>query len=412
MKAQESLADFPSMLKERIETIKYYLEDVGRGLDGILEARRKGDDEDASSEEGEVDEESGVANSIISALRDLEFQLSDVDMARDFHTLGGWSYLVALLDDDMHYDTRGTTTDEEEEWLVIVDEIQALAAMTIGTAVGNLDEFHAWALEDVSTTVNIFLRRNGDYERAKEGVSVLSLLISSFERELSQRSEQMNGSTMAVLPLSSNARYKSRGTYKLRAIYALGSLLRGNPTAQRYFVSNGGSEIIIRNVLGTLSSVRGPEGTTNDERAMTKLDYKFASKVLALGEDVVVDVALHQDDYVIQNEVTSEGILSANQLVAAFTTERWCDLSLRMLSPPVEVLGDTGSRGIKERALQSVRALAPGCIELSQQPSWGVEEVKRVRSEWNREGSDDGLDSVYRRELLELVDGVLGVLQQ
>ncbi len=32
------------------------------------------------------------------ALVDLEDQLSDIDMARDFYTLGGWRPLVALLD--------------------------------------------------------------------------------------------------------------------------------------------------------------------------------------------------------------------------------------------------------------------------------------------------------------------------
>jgi hypothetical protein len=39
--------------------------------------------------------------------------------------------------------------------------------------------------------------------------------------------------------------------------------------------------------------------------------------------------------------------------------------------------------------------------------------VKRVRAEWNREGSGDGFDPVYRKELLDLVDvdGVLHMLQ-
>ena len=34
---------------------------------------------------------------------------------------------------------------------------------------------------------------------------------------------------------------------------------------------------------------------------------------------------------------------------------------------------------------------------------WSLEEVKNGRSEWNREGSDDGLDQVYRRELMDLL---------
>ena len=35
---------------------------------------------------------------LTQALMDLEDHLSDIDMARDFHTLGGWRPLVALLD--------------------------------------------------------------------------------------------------------------------------------------------------------------------------------------------------------------------------------------------------------------------------------------------------------------------------
>ena len=52
----------------------------------------------------------------------------------------------------------------------------------------------------------------------------------------------------------------------------------------------------MRDALGTLSSVRGPSAFADG--ALTKLDYKFASKVLALGEDVVMDVVLHGDKYV------------------------------------------------------------------------------------------------------------------
>lgn len=169
-------------------------------------------------------------------------------------------------------------------------------------------------------------------------------------------------------------------------------------------------------MLWTLSHVRGP--LAGNDKVLTRLDYKFGSKVLALGEDVVMDVVLHEDEYVktgdnddesTSSEETVEGVLTANQLVAAFTNERWCDLSLRMLAPPSEIIGATASRGMKERAMSAVRALAPGCR--ANDESWGLEEVKQVRSEWNREGSDDGLESVYRRELLDLVDGVLDVLQ-
>lgn len=431
-KAQESVADLPSMLKDRIRMITEYLDDVEGSLkDVLLEKKKK------KEEEGDDDDDDGIvyANDIISALRDLEFQLSDVDMARDFHTLGGWPYLVSLLDNGVHSTTVAVADadavvdkEEEEAISILIDEIQALAAMTIGTAVSNLGEFNGWALENVEMTLANILNSESTSDDDETTTtaqqqttptltsSALSLLVTSFENELTLRSTQMNGGSMAVIQSYSNAKYKSRATYKLRAIYALGSLLRGNPTAQQSFISMNGAHVLVRDVLGTLSHVRGP--LAGNDKVLTRLDYKFGSKVLALGEDVVMDVVLHEDEYVktgdnddesTSSEETVEGVLTANQLVAAFTNERWCDLSLRMLAPPSEIIGATASRGMKERAMSAVRALAPGCR--ANDESWGLEEVKQVRSEWNREGSDDGLESVYRRELLDLVDGVLDVLQ-
>mmetsp|Transcript_4892 Transcript_4892/g.10221 ORF Transcript_4892/g.10221 Transcript_4892/m.10221 type:complete len:635 (-) Transcript_4892:85-1989(-) len=419
MQSDGSIADLPKILRERIETLKGYLMDSSHELMELLEGRRRSIDHD--EEEDGTSNSSSSANNIIEALRDLEFQLSDVDMARDFHTLGGWPYLIALLDDTLH-GGHDDDDDVNDEIRALVDEIRALAATTIGTAVSNLGEFRHWALEDVSSTVNE-MRTSSNNSDKNEKMTALSLLTRVFQEELDQRTEAMAGGTMAVEgPSHTVAMAKSRATFKLRAIYGLGSLLRGNPTAQQQFVLNNGPDVLVRNVLGTLSNVRGP---TSADPSLSRLDYKFASKVLALGEDVVMDVVLHDQEYIqidesatddVKKEYAAEGVTTANQLVASFTTEQWCDLSLRMLAPPTEVLGEMSSRGIKERALSAVRAMAPSCQAVYQEEVdgdivWGVDEVKRVRVEWNREGSGDGLDPVYRKELLDLVDGVLGVLQ-
>mmetsp|Transcript_4323 Transcript_4323/g.6688 ORF Transcript_4323/g.6688 Transcript_4323/m.6688 type:complete len:639 (+) Transcript_4323:12-1928(+) len=418
MQSDGSIADLPKILRERIEMLKGYLMDSSHELMELLEGRRRSIDHDDEEEDGT--NSSSSANNIIEALRDLEFQLSDVDMARDFHTLGGWPYLIALLDDTLH---GHDDDDVNDEIRALVDEIRALAATTIGTAVSNFGEFRHWALEDVSSTVNE-MRTSSNNNDKNEKMTALSLLTRVFQEELDQRTEAMAGGTMAVEgPSHTVAMAKSRATFKLRAIYGLGSLLRGNPTAQQQFILNNGPDVLVRNVLGTLSNVRGP---TSADPSLSRLDYKFASKVLALGEDVVMDVVLHDEEYIQIDESTTddvkeryaaEGVTTANQLVASFTTEQWCDLSLRMLAPPTEVVGEMSSRGIKERALSAVRAMAPSCQKVYAQEEvdgdivWGVEEVKRVRVEWNREGSGDGLDPVYRKELLDLVDGVLGVLQ-
>lgn len=417
-KLQDSVADLPSILKERIQTIKEYLNDSNSALKDILEKRNN--EEQDMEEEDDGDDDDMIANNIIKALRDLEFQLSDVDMARDFHTLGGWPYLIALLDETLHVvdasdDDNANKGGGGEAVAALVDEMRALAATTIGTAVSNLGEFRPWALEDVSATVHELRRKKNNFADAGERrdgddasvmtMTALSLLTRVFEEELSQRTEAMAGGTMAVEGQSNTiAKAKSRATYKLRAVYGLGALLRGNPEAQYNFIFNlSGPDVLVRNVLGTLSTVRGLTETT-----LSRLDYKFASKVLALGEDVVMDAVLHEEEYAKVRELAIRG-----QLIASFTSEQWCDLSLRMLAPPSDVVGEVSARGIKERALSAVRAMAKSCQRHVEDSSdlWGVEEVKRVKSEWNREGSGDGLDPIYRRELIDLVDGVLDVLQ-
>ena len=66
---------------------------------------------------------------------------------------------------------------------------------------------------------------------------------------------------------------------------------------------------------------------------------------------------------------------------------------------------------MRQGAVTAVRALAPACRDRSGEAAWGTDGVERVRSDWNREGSDDGMDPVYRRELLDLTDEVLRELR-
>jgi len=67
--------------------------------------------------------------SINASLIELESLLSDIDNARDFHTIGGWSVLVAYLSQELP------------------PELRALAAWCIGTAVKNDYDFQLWTLE-------------------------------------------------------------------------------------------------------------------------------------------------------------------------------------------------------------------------------------------------------------------------
>ena len=350
---------------------------------------------------------------------------------------------------DNNDESSSTIIDEDDGSILLAHtslmyEIQSLTAMTIGTAVGNLGEFHSWALEDVSNVMiwnDINLensygdcshgKKNGNLWKKGEPISALFSLVRSFDVEFNSTIAGIESSTATATTTSSQtSALEMFRTSKLRAAYALGSLLRGNPLAQQQFVSKNGPHVLVRNALNALS------GTTATGGVVTKSDYKLASKVLALGEDIVMNILLQEEDYK-DNDDTQNDIVAgsnSNRMIQALTTEPWCELSLKMLSPPISLVGESFARSTKERALSAIRALGPACrvnhqlqcantgssteegnknqeCKTEESSSWGVTEILKVKSEWNREGSGDGLDSVYRRELLDLIDGVLEALQ-
>ncbi|CAM9299110.1 unnamed protein product [Pylaiella littoralis] len=69
-------------------------------------------------------------NILIGTLADLEDLLLDIDMARDFHTIGGFPILVSMLRESQP------------------EGVREMAAWAIGTAVKNEAEHQLWVLED------------------------------------------------------------------------------------------------------------------------------------------------------------------------------------------------------------------------------------------------------------------------
>ena len=131
---QEMLMDFPEILRERIKSIDEYLKNPQDHLNDL--------DLDAEVPEG-------IVTHIVSILDDLEFQLSDVDMARDFHTMGGWPLLSLLISEDSHLPLNKTISTLSKETEAKIRAIQARAAWTAGTAVSNTEEFYPYAIEKV-----------------------------------------------------------------------------------------------------------------------------------------------------------------------------------------------------------------------------------------------------------------------
>ena len=82
-----------------------------------------------------MDNATGVEEKV-SALLELESLLIDVDNARDYHTIGGWPSLVALLALNQPVSVR------------------TIAAWAVGTAVKNDYDYQLWTIENVTDPIS------------------------------------------------------------------------------------------------------------------------------------------------------------------------------------------------------------------------------------------------------------------
>jgi hypothetical protein len=128
------VADLPAILKDRIRGLKEF---IAKPLAPLHE-------EEADS-------------AILALVKDLEYLLQDIDMTRDFHTLGGWTELASLLSNTVIQQAikaeRRNGTEGVLDFNKVIDNIhlvQANAAWALGTAVKNTAEFAPYVLEYVS----------------------------------------------------------------------------------------------------------------------------------------------------------------------------------------------------------------------------------------------------------------------
>jgi len=263
---EEIVADLPKLLKHRIDMISSYLEAPYNQLvelqdvDASLKGRTYEDDDDD-------DENEMLMTDIVLVLQDLEYHLSDLDMARDFHTLGGWPLLVSLLSTSVHEQPNTTLTEDLRSKVGI---IQALASWAVGTMVKNTEDFFPFAVEK--------------FDLAGKEVSAISLLVELLSKEDCENS----------------TRHK--------VLYALGSLLRGNRLAQEEFVMRQGPQRLSDLLVGM---------THGHEIGDTKL----IKRILALVDDLVTDVLLHPG---LQTTVEKD-------VLESLTTPPFCESSVALL---------------------------------------------------------------------------------
>jgi len=185
LELQDQLADFPKLLKNRINSLISY---VDRGY---------------------IHSPNDIVGDVTFVLEDLEYQLSDIDMSRDFHTLGGWKVLMSLLVDQSH--TNATLTYEnntKNDNFYPTQLIQSKVALVMGTAVKNTEEFQVWI-----------------FEKSEDGFTALSLILDRIKY------------------------YSDCNIFQGRFLYALGAFLRANTLAQQdFFTELEGLDILYQTV--------------------------------------------------------------------------------------------------------------------------------------------------------------------
>lgn len=330
---EEYLANVPDLIRDRIFYMKRYVASPLHYLKGLID---HGSVEDVSGD--------GPTN-IVEILEDLEFHLMDLDMTRDFHTMGGWPLLVSLLTDDIHgLDDVVRDVVLEQNWTdadydpndggtisVILPEskqlyiqtlretiwnVQALACWCVGTAVKNIDEFHSWALEDMSDFLQFPVWNNAT-EPSSTQVNAISILLS----KLAVNGDNMIDSTLVAS--------KPWLKLKQKELYAIGALLRGNDEAIHYFHSLDGFAILSRFFHGIIL------GSENNSALTDGNVVKLLIRIFVLGVDLITE---SKDD----NEILS----------SLLTDESWCSMPLKLMhgsSASIQRQVLEGMLGIKSR---------------------------------------------------------------
>ena len=357
----DHLANIPDLIQDRVKFLEGYIVLPVEHLRHTILSRGK--------------EESEAPDNIISVLEDLEFHVADIDMARDFHSMGGLPLLVSLLTDSIHgldratneaiqftmegelnnststishsegFELKQETLDYLEQMQETIWKVQSLACWTIGTAVKNTEEFWGWALEDFSDlTSNTSLGS----DQSIQDVNLVSILTTKMKD---------------TIPLGSSQSFMK---LKQKEIYALGSILRGNRKALQFFVSIGGATILGQSVTSIFNEL-------DSDEVLGSITSNFLSKAVILANDLVMDVLLNP----ISSENGQEMAISEQMdkdVIKSFTTDEWCSLPLQTIQIP--------SAAIKRKMLQTI-------VDMSLHCSYGNTEFHRVEESVFEHKSDD-----------------------
>mmetsp|Transcript_29064 Transcript_29064/g.62288 ORF Transcript_29064/g.62288 Transcript_29064/m.62288 type:complete len:530 (-) Transcript_29064:1659-3248(-) len=317
--------NFPEILKARIKGIEEYLTDPETQLEQV--------DLDA-------DLDHDVVTDIVSLLKDLEFQLSDIDMARDFHTMNGWPLLVRLLSEEIHVPVNKTIDELSRSTKTKIRTIQSHAAWAIGTAVKNTEEFYPFGVESVA----IF---NGK-------TTAIDRLIDIFCKQ-----------------------YDDSNSWEIRTllakgIYAIGAILRGNHPAQTYVAKTGGFDRI------------GQKYREISQQGFNSANTKLIQRMAGLSMDIFEDLSLHIE---LSETETDADII---QSISSAFCDATCELHLSETFVPVMV---------QETLVKAIAVLGPRCQESTCEVSSFRSIIESIQSGWLK--NKDRFDADHFQELLD-----------
>lgn len=279
--SEQHVAELPRILNDRIASLRAYLLDPQSHLRALQNSRKDCDPMEMPRNESN-NTQSSSDMTILEVLLDLEYHLSDIDMTRDFYSLGGWTILASFLLDEIHMDGETNLQEpHQRERLMLTDEIQAHVAWALGTAVKNIGEFRTFVLDRVLK----------DDDR-----TVLDLVLY----QLAEAHERLITETTVDAP-------EKIETSKLaKLLYCLGSFLRGNPDAISHFLDHRGSNILF-NFLSSHKSVPA---------------QKITKRVLT----IISDLLLFSEEETTLENIGSDGIDHGARLKNAFSTPEFCQL--------------------------------------------------------------------------------------
>jgi hypothetical protein len=334
---QEQMMDLPKLLKERIKSIKAYLKDPTTHLNQM--------NLDESVPEGRV-------THIVSVLQDLEYHFGDVDMSRDFHTLGGWPLLASLLSENVHVPQNKTIGRLSRRTEGNIRSIQAHAAWAIGTSVKNTEEFFPFAVEP-------FLIKDNDRTTAIE--ELIKLFCKNYQDPNSWEIRKLMEKT----------------------IYGIGSLLRGNRLAQAHIVGTGAASQLGKVFLTMVSDQFQSAG------------FKVIQKLLSLAGDMVSDIVLHPDN--ATPDINTK-------VLAAFSTLEWCGATAQMIETDVFLAAP-----VQQTLLETVPVLAPHCAWSDKKKDL-QQSIQKIRSGWDQRKTM--FDAEHLEQLKLLADQAIQSLEK